>query len=973
MSTIKAWSAGLGAWSLMMISAAFGQTASDLNEGLRVVKQPSGSAYTLQWWGKLGRSYFLEQSPDLVNWTYAPVVFGGAAQVSGLGLNTTAERLFWRLRHTDAQNGGNAQLADFDADGVTNLDEVTTGRNPFVNADANTNGLPDDWEGFNAGKFACYSAPLNVSLAQGGTTTRVLTLRNDTAQAVNWSLDMQDLLAGRWLNSNTGGPAYTWEEISGTGTLLLPASNYISHSQPVSLTQFTFPFFGTSRSTLQVCTEGYIDFTTWLPYGSNRSFPAYDRPPSMIAGFWDDLDPFTSGDIYFQEFSDHCVIEYQNVARSGWPGTVTFQIVLFASRAFEVRYHTLATAANSCTVGFQDLDHGVAETLVYNQNYLTSNLRLRWERLPFLSATATSGTVPAHSSATVTLAFDATHTEAGRVHYPAITLSHSGTGGSPRRLPASLTVTGMDADNDGLPDFYENAFGLNPAVNDAALDRDLDGLTNYQEYLLGTVPNQPDSDYDEMNDGWEQLYGFPPLVSNATDADPTNDLTADPDNDGLLNSQEEQIGTNPRSSDTDGDTYSDVAENTGASNTTSFASTPPNPGGNPAGPPANPPPSPVPVSVTFGDHSVSHSEKYRVVLEPLEGDLNTQKRYRTNSKYGAVQTPDPFYLPRGAKYKVTFVHIGTDPKYKEEPRPDYDYTLDFPTAQEGVVPVNSPQAILGVHDESYDFFAEGKSATLYVPDFDWVTPKGSPVSAADDSGDGKNEFTYSTASTGVLTMDLKMLVKPAGCLAATPYKGQKLKDRCKFILPQVSGSTFAWDPLHTDGKPTVTGDNLICKATFTTLPANNSDFGAKQAEFQRDGAIITNKGDFEVFFPRDATNHPGTSAGSDPNWFYYWKDGGVCGIPGTALYDSTASFGYTLPGTDSILRLGPDAPTTNTGPETYVGAAPYGSVTVTGTGKGIKCVAETITHELHHLTIYNALGGRADSDGDSIANADEAT
>jgi hypothetical protein len=45
-----------------------------------------------------------------------------------------------------------------------------------------------------------------------------------------------------------------------------------------------------------------------------------------------------------------------------------------------------------------------------------------------------------------------------------------------------------DDDNDGMPDLFEAAFGLNPLVNDAAGNPDNDWLTNYQEFILGTPP-----------------------------------------------------------------------------------------------------------------------------------------------------------------------------------------------------------------------------------------------------------------------------------------------------------------------------------------------------------------------------------------------------------------------------------------------------------------------------------------------------
>ena len=66
-----------------------------------------------------------------------------------------------------------------------------------------------------------------------------------------------------------------------------------------------------------------------------------------------------------------------------------------------------------------------------------------------------------------------------------------------------LTATGPsnDLDNDGMPNDYEELFGLNPLLNDANTDLDNDGLTNIEEFNLGTIPNNPDTDADGAIDG----------------------------------------------------------------------------------------------------------------------------------------------------------------------------------------------------------------------------------------------------------------------------------------------------------------------------------------------------------------------------------------------------------------------------------------------------------------------------------------
>ena len=139
----------------------------------------------------------------------------------------------------------------------------------------------------------------------------------------------------------------------------------------------------------------------------------------------------------------------------------------------------------------------------------------------------------------------------------------------------------VDADGDGMPDYWEALHG----VEDPNEDNDSDGLTNLEELLITrTSPADADSDddgiadRDEDNDG-DGLLDYDELITHGTDPnDPDNDddglsdydelitHNSDPndpdsDDDGLSDYDEVIThGSNPNDPDTDGDGYGDGVE-----------------------------------------------------------------------------------------------------------------------------------------------------------------------------------------------------------------------------------------------------------------------------------------------------------------------------------------------------------------------------------------------------------------------------
>lgn len=222
-------------------------------------------------------------------------------------------------------------------------------------------------------------------------------------------------------------------------------------------------------------------------------------------------------------------------------------------------------------------------------------------------------TIPAGSVTALTSAWNGEElgvawNESSSIYFARVGMDSDGDG-----LPdAAESVTDpldWDSENDGLPDGWESGrlCAVSPTVADAGFDPDLDGLTNSLEYdfgtdpcdadsdddglndydeimtegtnplnpdsdndgaldgdeilTLGTNPFDPDSDDDGMQDGWESMYlgcGLDPL---------TGDSLNDNDTDMVTNRDEFAFGSNPCSSDTDGDGLDDYTEifNTGTS------------------------------------------------------------------------------------------------------------------------------------------------------------------------------------------------------------------------------------------------------------------------------------------------------------------------------------------------------------------------------------------------------------------------
>jgi hypothetical protein len=112
------------------------------NEDSRIETTPVSGSYKFTWQSQINRVYFIQTSDEnLTNWYYIPEIRIGNGERLQYSFTSNANRFFFRLRYTD-QFSDNPETADFDGDGVSNIDEIQSGLDPF-NLDSDNDSLND--------------------------------------------------------------------------------------------------------------------------------------------------------------------------------------------------------------------------------------------------------------------------------------------------------------------------------------------------------------------------------------------------------------------------------------------------------------------------------------------------------------------------------------------------------------------------------------------------------------------------------------------------------------------------------------------------------------------------------------------------------------------------------------------------------------------------------------------------------------
>lgn len=243
---------------------------------------------------------------------------------------------------------------------------------------------------------------------------------------------------GGWPNSLVPGTGTTTFSARWSGQLLISTTG-------------TYKFYTSSADGVRVAVNGQMIINNWADHPYTTDFGSIE----LNAGqFYDIVVEY-----YQNTGSGFMILEYEATALGiGRQVIPAVRIYPAASPTIITQPSSVVLTSNNA-VGFSVLAAGVAPM----------GYQWQWNNADIPGATASGFTIQ-----------DPRIGQAGSYR-----VRVSNGFGSVTSTSATLTIP--DTDGDGIPDYWETQFGLNPAVGNGG-DSDGDGISDLAEYLAGTNP-----------------------------------------------------------------------------------------------------------------------------------------------------------------------------------------------------------------------------------------------------------------------------------------------------------------------------------------------------------------------------------------------------------------------------------------------------------------------------------------------------
>ncbi len=264
-----------------------------------------------------------------------------------------------------------------------------------------------------------------------------------------------------WEDSNEAGITYNWIDISSSGTVISEGDD---ESEELTL-PFTFSFYGEDYTAVNVCSNGFLSFTSTSTAYTNAEIPNSALPNAVIAPFWDDLKPYgtTWGNVYYQHFSTYSVIQWENVSHYSSSAPVnseSFQVILYNNGDIKYQYKTIADDT-SCTVGIENQAGDDGLLISYNSSFLENEyaIMISTEGVTpnWLSIDNDNLIIPEGQSETITVSFDATDLDLATYNKNLYLITND-PDNNEVNIPVTLIVGGSN-EQDILVDMEEINFG----------------------------------------------------------------------------------------------------------------------------------------------------------------------------------------------------------------------------------------------------------------------------------------------------------------------------------------------------------------------------------------------------------------------------------------------------------------------------------------------------------------------------------